>query len=141
MRRTLIDVCASVSLSGLVSFFSWSSLCSLCLCGESIQPHRSPVDVALLPGGRLALTANHTADSLSLVDLSAGRVLAELPCGRKPVAVACSPDGRRAVVSNLWSGSLSLFDVEGITIKPAGVLSVGIQPRGLVFSANSTALC
>jgi DNA-binding beta-propeller fold protein YncE len=135
MRRILIVVFAGVSLS-VVLLFSSFSLCSLCLCGESIPPHRSPVDVALLPGGRLALTANHTADSVSLVDLLAGRVLAELPCGRKPVAVACSPDGRHAAVSNLWSGTLTLFDVEGATIKCAGDLSVGIQPRGLVFSAR-----
>jgi cytochrome c peroxidase len=135
MRRILVAVFAGAPLS-VILLFSWASLCSLCLCGESIQPHRSPVDVALLPGGRLALTANHTADSLSLVDLSAGKVLAELPCGRKPVAVACSPDGRHAAVSNLWSGTLTLFDVEGTTIKPAGVLTAGIQPRGLVFSAK-----
>jgi cytochrome c peroxidase/Tol biopolymer transport system component len=94
------------------------------------------VDGALLPGGRLALTANHTADSVSLVDLTAGTVLAELPCGRKPVAVACSPDGKYAAVSNLWSGSLSLFDLDGTRLKPAGVFAVGIQPRGLVFSAK-----
>src|SRR5262249_46246006 len=112
------------------------SLCSLCLCGESSERHRSPVDVALLPGGRLALTANHRADSVSRVDLTAGTVLAELSCGRKPVAVACSPDGKHAAVSNLWSGSLSLFDLDGTRLKPAGVLAVGIQPRGLVFSAK-----
>ncbi|HWG41705.1 MAG TPA: c-type cytochrome [Gemmataceae bacterium] len=100
------------------------------------EPHRSPVDVVLLPGGRLALTANHTADSLSLVDISAGKVLAELSCGRKPVAVACSPDGRHAAVSNLWSGTLSLFDLDGTTIKPAGTLQIGIEPRGLVFTAK-----
>jgi DNA-binding beta-propeller fold protein YncE len=94
------------------------------------------VDVALLPGGRLALTANHTADSVSLVDLETGAVRAELPCGRKPVAVACSPDGRHAAVSNLWSGTLSLFDIDGTSIKPTGVVSVGIQPRGLAFAVK-----
>jgi DNA-binding beta-propeller fold protein YncE len=94
------------------------------------------VDVALLPGGRLALTANHTADSVSLIDLETGTVRAELPCDRKPVAVACSPDGRHAAVSNLWSGTLSLFDLDGASIKPAGVVSVGIQPRGLAFGAK-----
>jgi cytochrome c peroxidase len=94
------------------------------------------VDVALLPGGRLGLTANHTADSVSLVDLKAGKVLAELPCGRKPVAVACSPDGRHAAVSNLWSGSLSLFDLDGKTLISAGSLPIGIQPRGLVFAPH-----
>jgi cytochrome c peroxidase/WD40 repeat protein len=120
----------------LAALFSFSSLCSLCLCGEKSEPHRSPVDVALLPGGRLALTANHTADSMSLVDLVDGKVLRELPCGRKPVAVACSPDGLHAAVSNLWSGNLSLFDLDGTRIKPAGILPIGIQPRGLVFSAK-----
>jgi DNA-binding beta-propeller fold protein YncE len=94
------------------------------------------VGVAVLPGGRLALSANHTSDSLTLVDLSAGKVLTELPCGRKPAAVACSPDGKHAAVSNLWSGNLSLFDLDGATLKPAGTLAVGIQPRGLVFSAK-----
>jgi DNA-binding beta-propeller fold protein YncE len=107
---------------------------SLCICGESKHPHRSPVDVALLPGGRLALTANYTADSLSLIDLNGGKVLAELPCGRKPVAVACSPDGHRVAVGNLWSGTLSLFEVEAASLKPAGTLAVGVLPRGLAFA-------
>src|SRR5947208_3454659 len=91
---------------------------------ESTEPHRSPADLALLPGGRRALTANHTSDSLSLVDLAAGRVLAEASCGRRPAAVACSPDGRWAAVSNLWSGSLSLFEMDGTAIKPAGQVNV-----------------
>src|SRR5687767_3091831 len=77
------------------------------------EPHRSPIDVAVLPGGRYALSANHTADSVSLIDLAEGKVLAELACGRKPAAVACSRDGRRAAVSNLWSDSLTLLEIDG----------------------------
>src|SRR5260370_22315068 len=77
-----------------------SSLCPLCLCGESPSPHRSPTDVVILPDARRALTANHTADSVSLVDLGAGKVLAATTCGRTPIAVACSADGSRAAVSN-----------------------------------------
>src|SRR5262249_54608472 len=57
------------------------------------ERHRSPADVTILPDGRRALTANHTADSVSLVDLDAGKVLAEVACGRRPVAVARSADG------------------------------------------------
>ncbi len=101
-------------------------------------PHRSPIDLALLPGGRLALTANHTADSVSLVDLPSGEVLSEQPCGQRPVAVACSVDGRLAAVSNLWSGTLSLFAVEGGALKPAGTLPVGPLPRGLAFAPDGT---
>src|SRR6516162_6348236 len=72
--------------------------------GGQTEVHRSPVDLALLPGGRFALTANSTADSVSLVDLEQGKVLAEQRCGHKPSAVACARDGKRAAVSNLWSG-------------------------------------
>jgi hypothetical protein len=48
----------------------------MCLGGESSSPHRSPIDIAVLPGAR-ALTANHTSDSASLVDLEHEKVLAE----------------------------------------------------------------
>src|SRR5439155_16996170 len=81
------------------------------------EPHRSPIDLALLTDGRLALTANHTADSVSLIDLEAGKVLAEQLCGRKPAGVACSGDGRLAAVSHLWSGNISLFAVETHTLQ------------------------
>jgi cytochrome c peroxidase len=100
------------------------------------QPHRGPIDVALVPGGRLAVTANHTVDSVSLVDLAAGKVLAEAPCGRKPSAVACSPDGGLVAVSNLWSDTVSLYKIDGETLKPASTLVVGPQPRGLAFAAD-----
>ena len=103
-------------------------------------PHRSPVDVAILPGGQRALTANHTADSVSLVDLRKGKVLAELGCGKRPAAVACSPDGKHAVVSNHWSATLSLFDVGEASLIPLGEVQVGSYPRGLVFAADGQAL-
>jgi DNA-binding beta-propeller fold protein YncE len=100
----------------------------------------SPIDLAIVPGGRLALTANHTADSVSLVDLDAARVLAELPCGRKPAGVACSPDGRRAAVSNLWSGTLTLLEMRGPTLHAAGTVAVGAAPRGLVFAPDGDSI-
>src|SRR2546423_1132985 len=84
------------------------------------EPHRSPTDLALLPDGKHALTANSGSDSLSLIDLNAGAVRAELACGQRPSAVACSPDGKRAAVSNLWAGTVSLFTLAGTTVKPAG---------------------
>src|SRR5262249_34852535 len=100
------------------------------------EPHRSPIDVAVLPGGQRALVANHAADSVSLVDLVAGKILAEQPCDRKPSAVACSPDGRRAAVSNLWSGTLTLLEVLDQGLQPLGAVHVGAAPRGLVFAPD-----
>ena len=95
---------------------------------------------AMWKGGAQAITANHTADSLSLVDLRAGKVLAEAPCGRRPAAVACSPDGKHAAVSNLWSASISLFDIGQASLTPAGEIKVGAFPRGLVFAPEGQTL-
>lgn len=104
------------------------------------EPHRSPIDLAVLPGGTRALSANHTADSLSLLDLTAGTVLAEHACGRKPAGVACSADGRRAAVSNLWSGTVTLFDVGERSLRRLAEVEVGAQPRGLVFTPDGGSL-
>src|SRR5262249_44830024 len=68
-----------------------------------------PTAGAARPAARRPLPPTHPADSVSLVDLARGVVLAEQPCGRKPAAVACSADGRRAAVSNLWSGTVTLL--------------------------------
>jgi cytochrome c peroxidase len=94
----------------------------------------------VLPDGKRALTANHTADSIALVDLQNGRVLAEQPCGRRPAAVACARDGKRAAVSNLWSGSVSIFEIQERGLTPAGNLRVGPFPRGLVFAPDGKTL-
>jgi DNA-binding beta-propeller fold protein YncE len=102
---------------------------------ERPQVYRSPIDLTLLPGNR-ALTANHTADSLSLVDIDAGKILAEAPCGRRPAAVAASRDGRRAAVANLWSGSVSLFEIADDSLKFTAEVEVGGRPQGLAFAAD-----
>lgn len=107
---------------------------------NAVDTHRSPMDVAVLPGGERAITANHTSDSASLVDLNAGKVLAEIPCGRKPAGVACSPDGKWAAVSNLWSGTVSVLAVSADQLKLETKVEVGWMPRGLVFAADGRSL-
>jgi DNA-binding beta-propeller fold protein YncE len=112
-----------------------------CLAGESSsQRDRSPVDVAVVPGGKRLMTANHGTDSISLVDLASGKVVAEQGCGRRPSAIACSADGRRAAASHLWDGSLGLWEIEDTGMRRTAVIRVGSQPRGLVFSPNGSSL-
>jgi cytochrome c peroxidase len=121
----------------------WSLIVSL-LCQPATtpppDPYRSPIDLAVVPGGRFALTANHTSDSVSLVDLEQGRVVVEARCGRKPAAVACSRDGKRFAVSELWSGTVSFFEMQATTLKPVGHARVGPFPRGLAFAADGGTL-
>ncbi len=98
------------------------------------EPDRSPIDLALLPGGSRALTANQTSDTVSLVDLDDGRVLAEEKCGRRPAAVACSADSRRAAVAASWGGGVAFFEIADDALKPAGETSVGGYPQAVVFA-------
>jgi DNA-binding beta-propeller fold protein YncE len=107
---------------------------------QHVETHRSPIDLAILPGGQGALTVNHTSDSVSLVDLREGKVLAEQPCGRKPAAVACSRDGKRAAVSNLWSGTVTFLEVDGPDVKALAHCNVGPFPRGLTFAPRGNSL-
>jgi cytochrome c peroxidase len=107
----------------------------LCLCGEPSSRPRSPIDIALLPDAR-ALTANYTADSVSLIDLAHGVVLAEERSGHKPSAIASSRDGTRAAVSNLWSGTVTLFRIEKTSLRRIGEISVGPLPRGVLFAPD-----
>jgi cytochrome c peroxidase len=86
------------------------------------------------------LTANHGADTVSLIDLNEGKVLTEQRCGHKPSAVACSHDGKRAAVSNLWSGTITLFEVNGSKLRRLGDISVGPFPRGLIFAPDGDTL-
>jgi cytochrome c peroxidase len=128
--------------TALLLVCGWSlcpSLPDTCL-GATAEHHRSPMDLAVLPGGERVLTANHTADSISLVDVCRGRVLAEQPCGGRPVAVACSPTGKLGAVSSLWSGTISFFEIQEHTLRPAGSLRVGPAPRGLVFAPDGKIL-
>ncbi len=104
------------------------------------ERHRSPADVTILPDGRRALTANHTADTVSLVDLDAGKVLAEVACGRKPVAIVRSADGRRAAVSNHWSDSVTLLEVSDAGLKSIAEVAVGRLPQGAVFTPDGSRL-
>src|SRR5205807_143607 len=91
------------------------------------ERHRSPTDVAILPDGRRALTANEGADSVSLVDLNAGKVLAEIACGRRPVAVERSAEGR-------------LWDTENRALLGERTIDEGFNLRGLTFAPDGESL-
>jgi cytochrome c peroxidase len=96
--------------------------------------------LVLLPGGERALTANQSSNSLSLVSLTDGRILAEAPCGQKPVAVAYTRDGKQAAVSNLWSSTVTRFEIHQAELRNLGEIEVGTFPRALIFSIDGSTL-
>lgn len=104
--------------------------------GGASEPHRSPIALAVAPDGTRVLTANQTSDSVSLVDISAGRVLAETTTGRKPAGVAWSPDGKRAVVSHWYGYDVAILEVSEESLKVLGRVEVGPEPRGVALSSD-----
>ncbi len=100
------------------------------------EPHRSPIALALSADGTRMLTANQTANSVSLVDPIAGKVLAELKTGDKPSGVALSKDGKRGVVAHWYGYDLAILEVGPDSLKIAGRVEVGPEPRGLAISAD-----
>lgn len=107
---------------------------------SATEPDRSPNDVALTPDGKWAVTANATANSVSLVSLAEARVAAEVPVGKNPFAVAVSPDGARVALSHSGEDSLMVLRREGNTLVREATIIVGQEPRGVVFAPNGKRL-
>lgn len=100
------------------------------------QPDRSPVDLVLTADERLLLTANQTANTVSLIDIGTGKVLAELPTGQRPSAVALTPDGKTVLVSGTFSGDVRFYALDGQTLKQTGELIVRFEPRGIAIAPD-----
>ena len=100
------------------------------------EPHRSPIALALSADGARLLTANQTANSVSLVDPIAGKVLAEWKTGDKPAGVALSKDGKRGVVTHWYGADVAILKVGPDSLQIAGRVAVGPEPRGVALSAD-----
>jgi YVTN family beta-propeller protein len=103
-----------------------------------VEPHRSPIALALSTDGTRLLTANQTADTVSLVDTKSGRVLREIKTGEKPAGVALSRDGRRGVVTHWYGYDVAVLDLKDDTITVAGRIEIGPEPRGVAITADGS---
>jgi DNA-binding beta-propeller fold protein YncE len=129
--------------------------------GLDLEVGAVPINVAVTPDGRLALTADMgngsgsdgKVDTVSVIDLTAAppRVAAQLALGDAPEGLAISPDGRLAVVallngSNLAHssphyhahGRVAALRIDGTSVSPAGDVDVGALPEGIAFSPDGS---
>lgn len=80
--------------------------------------------------------------SVSVVDLTRGRVTKEIVVGRYASGMAVSPGGRYVAVANANSDTVSVIEtasdevVETISTRPHAKLPFGSAPNSLVFSAD-----
>ena len=104
----------------------------------AVEPHRSPIALALSPDGSRLLTANQTAGTVSLVDPASGTVLVEVATGEKPAGVAFAPDGKKAVVSHWYGYDLAVLAVGPESLEVSGRVEVGPEPRGVAVSPDGS---
>ncbi|MDO5704389.1 MAG: YncE family protein [Paracoccus sp. (in: a-proteobacteria)] len=89
----------------------------------------SPV---VLAAGDLGFITSQNAGVVSVIDLGAGRVLAETPVGGGPAAVTYDPATRRAYVIAAETGVLTVLDESGrpLAVARLGEGAFGIAPTG-----------
>jgi len=128
----------SLSLIGpwfVVGLFAAASLDTRQTC-RGAEVDRSPVDLVLTPDEQYLITANQTSGTLSLVDVAAGRVVAEAPCGEHPTALALLPGGKRVLVSCAYAGTVEAFEVSPSGFTKVAAVDVGFYPYGLAVTAD-----
>jgi len=92
--------------------------------------YKTPLNLALSPGGRELWVACEASGTVVVVDTAGRRRVAEIPSGGQPVDVAFSPDGRTAYVSNRLDDSVSVIDTA--SRRRVKTLPVGDEPHGLL---------
>ncbi len=72
-----------------------------------------------------------------MVDLTAGKVVAEVPVGQDPYGAALTPDGKFVYSGNLKDNTLSVIDTA--TRKVVATVTGLNEPRqAIVFSSDNT---
>ena len=92
--------------------------------------YKTPLRMALGPGGREIYVTCEASDSVVVVDTAAGAKVAEIAVGGNPTGVAFSPDGRRAFVTNRLSDSVSVIDTAAR--QTIASLKTGNEPHGVL---------
>jgi len=96
--------------------------------------NRSPVDLVLSADEVWLVTANQTADTISLVEVSSGRTAREIACGAHPSALASHGD--TLLVSCSYAGTLERFQWRGGSLEPVAKIALGFEPLGVAISPD-----
>jgi YVTN family beta-propeller protein len=100
--------------------------------GEQRRPH----GIMWLPDGRRVAVTTEGSGTLTLVDVTAGRMTAAVPTeANVSHEVAVTPDGSRAFVANIGSGSVTVVDLAAEAVVRSiptgrGAEGVAVTPDG-----------
>jgi YVTN family beta-propeller protein len=91
----------------LVLAVLWQAALLLSLAGSK-PALAAPIGQDIQPWNRLYVT-NYLSNNVSVVDLTANRVMATIPVGNGPTGMAVSPDVQQVYVANSLSGTVSVI--------------------------------
>ena len=99
-----------------------------------------PSGVVINAEGTRLYVANQSNNTVSVIDLLAGKEIDVIPVGIKPLGVALNPAGTRLYVANEGSNAISTIDTATnqvvLTVPGAIGIAVGAAPRGLVVQPD-----
>jgi YVTN family beta-propeller protein len=99
---------------------------------------RHPVALACVDGGKTLLVANRRSGTVSIVDTTARRVVAERALGRALSDLAMLPDGRHLLVTDQAADELLLLQYRDRTIDCVRRVGVSSDPVRVVVSSDGT---
>jgi len=105
----------------------------------SIPVGLCPVSVRLR-GPNEAWVVNHLSDTVSVVDLAAGRVVATLHTKDEPCDVVFAGSPQRAFVSCSQMNCVQVFDPANLATPPVEIPILGEDPRALAVAPDGSAV-
>ena len=100
--------------------------------------YKTPFNLAVTRDGRTLLVACEASNSLIILDLESGKVLAEIPVGAQPHFVLLSQDDARAYVTNRGADDVSVVDVPARRV--VATIPVGDEPHEMAINDAGTLL-
>ncbi|QOJ13716.1 MAG: hypothetical protein HRU75_03265 [Planctomycetia bacterium] len=104
---------------------------------KSVMTGLDPVSVRLRTSTE-AWVVNHVSDTISIVDIPTGRVVATVVTGDEPADVAFAGTPQRAFVTVSQLNQVRVFDPANLSAPPAIVNITGEDPRMLAVSADGS---
>ncbi|MEU0092601.1 Hsp70 family protein [Kribbella sp. NPDC006257] len=106
--------------------------------GPPIKVGRHPQTLIVLPGKEIAYVANAGDDTVSVLDLSLGKVVKTISVGDQPINLATDTSGRRVYVANAASSTITVINAASRTRHHT--LRVARPPHGIAVSPGSDQL-
>ncbi|MFF0011818.1 beta-N-acetylglucosaminidase domain-containing protein [Streptomyces sp. NPDC005374] len=125
----------------LTANFSGASVSSIDLASGAttdIAVGANPGEVVVSADGRTAYAANQGGNTVSVIDVSSGKVTSTVAVGKVPAGLALSPDGDTLWVANYTDGTVQAIDTA--TLKTGTPVPVGSGPENMAITPDGRTL-